>query len=152
MDEEKKEVLYQLKSTFEYAFKGENRTASFISLRPPTMREHHPASQLKQSIMTMIRTTYSGDEILKAGDQAKSSNQGDTTADDDITAELILTLLFSSDNLDINVVFEQAKVLFKAGVALIDGEQVLNNPLVDKMSIDDFQNIVGEYIANFILA
>lgn len=150
--EKEKEVLYELKTPFEYAFKGENRTASFISLRAPTMIEHHPASKLKQSIMTMIRTTYSADEILEAGNQADAGNSGDVTKDNEITAELILTLLFSSNNIDINIIFEQAKALFKSGVALIDGEQVLNNPLIQKMTIDDFQNITGEYIANFILA
>jgi len=144
MDSEKKETLYQLKNPFEYAFKGEQRNADFISLKAPSMKQHHQAAELQQSIMTMVREEYTDNDNPKDVD--------DSDKDGDITAELILTLMYCSKKVEVNIIFEQAKALFKTGVALIDGEQNFTAPLVDKMSIVDFENLTGEYIVNFILA
>lgn len=144
--ENENEFIYELKTKFEYSFKGEMREASFISLRAPTMKEHNLASKLKQSIYNLIKNE------TQENDTQEKKTEKSTDDDAEITAELILMMMFASNNIDINVVFEQAKELFGSGLALIDGEQKLNNPLVQKMSIDDFQNLIGEYIVNFILA
>jgi len=159
---DEKDILFELTSPFDYTVKGkgEKRTASFITLTAPTMKQHRSASRLKQSVMTLVRKDSLENEktsslkTIDPKEDSKEESEEESDEDSDITADLILTLLFCSNSIDINVVFDQAKALFIEGVALIDGEknQKFNVHLIDQMSIDDFQNLVGEYIANFILA
>jgi hypothetical protein len=64
---------------------------------------------------------------------------------------MVVSAIYGSNSIDANVVWEQAKALFKEGVALVDGEQKLTAPMIDKMSPDDFEKLTGEYVANFTL-
>ena len=41
--------------------------------------------------------------------------------------------------------------LFKSGVAYIEGEAKVTRPVLDEMSNDDLEGMLGEYLANFIL-
>ena len=137
---------YNLESPFKYAFKGDTRTASFITLLPPTMKQQKYAASLKQSIMRAARS-----DVAESTSKAVEKDTEDTT-EAEITAELVLALIFGSVGMDVNVIFGQAKDLFTHGAALVDGEEKLTIGLIDKMSVDDFQNLTGDYIANFTLA
>lgn len=139
------EVTYNLMNPFEYAFKGDQRNAEFITLTAPTMRQHSQAAALKQSIIKMV---------TKAVRDAESRDPTENEAEEDepVTAEMVISTIYGSDCVDANVVWEQAKALFREGVALIDGEQKLTAPLIEKMSPADFEKLTGEYIANFTLA
>ena len=139
---EPNEVHFELTEKFEYAFKGEQREAGFILLFPPTMRQHSQAAALKQSISKIV---------AKAVEGVDRDEEDDEEDDKPITAKIVINTIYSSACVDVNVVWEQAKALFKEGVALIDGEQKMTAPLVEKMSPKDFENLVGEYVANFIL-
>ena len=141
--EEVTEVTYELKKPFEYAFKGEQREAQFVSLFPPTMKQHSQAAALKQSIVRIVT-----DAVRNAGDE---SSEGVNT-EDSITSEMVVNTIYGSGCVDVSVIWEQVKALLKENVALIDGEQKLTAPLIDKMSPSDFENMAGEYIANFTLA
>lgn len=144
MKEEISECMFSLTKPFEYAFKGKQREASFISLTAPTMLQHSQAAALKQSISRMIvGVAEEVDEDLE--------DKEDDKGGDGITAKMLVGTIYTSKCVDANVVWEQAKALFKQGVALIDGEQKLTAPLIDKMDPEDFENLVGEYVANFIL-
>jgi hypothetical protein len=65
---------------------------------------------------------------------------------------MIVATIYGSACVEANVVWAQARALLKENVALVDGEQKLTTPLMEKMSPYDFESMVGEYIANFILA
>ncbi len=149
--EEKKEFTFELERPFEYAFGGEQRKVGFIALQAPTMKQHSQASSLKQSIVKMVReaTERAGNE---GGDADERDKDEGINQDDPITAEMVVATIYGSDAVGVNVVWEQAKELFKLGRAMVDGEQKLTAPLIDKMDPDDFEKMVGEYIANFILA
>jgi len=139
---EPKEVTAELTDSFEYAYKGDQREAQFISLFAPTMRQHSQAAALKQSIMKMIA------KAVKDVDDDST----DVSDESEVTAEMVITTIYTSECVEANVVWEQAKALFKEGAALIDGEQKMTAPLIEKMSPDDFEKTVGKYIANFTLA
>ena len=141
---EKSEVIFTLTTPFKYAFKGDQREAGFITLIAPTMRQHSQAAALKQSIIKMV---------TKAVRDAVDPNPDDDDKDEEeITAQMVVTTIYTSDCVDANVVWEQAKALFKEGVALLDGEQKLTASLIDRMDPADFEKLTGEYIANFTLA
>lgn len=147
---EQESIHHTLESPFEYAFKGETRKAGFISLHAPTMKQHSYAASLKQSIMRSVQSNE-GVEKLASNESKLVEEEGDKK-DGEITSQVVLSLIFNSKGVDVNVIFEQTKELFKHGGALIDGEEKLTTLLINKMSVDDFQNLTGEYIANFTLA
>lgn len=137
------EITHDLESSFQYAFKGEQRDASFITLTAPTMKQHSQAAALKQSIIRIVT------------DAARNANDKDDDSEDSegtITSEMIVTIVYANSCVDANVVWEQVRALLKEGLALIDGEQKLTVPLMEKMSPDDFEKMAGAYIANFTLA
>lgn len=141
---ETNEVTFDLTSKFEYAFKGEQREAGFIALSPPTMKQHHQAAALKQSIIRIVSEAVKG-----ADDQEEEKEEEE---EKEITSKMVVATIYGSSCVEANTVWGQARELLKGGVALIDGEQKLTTPLMDKMSPEDFENMVGEYIANFTLA
>lgn len=138
---EQSEVNFQLTKSFGYAFNGDQRQAEFITITPPTMRQHSQASALKQSMVKMVTAA-----VRDAVDTVSTDDN-----DDAVTSEMVVSAIYGSDSIDANVVWEQAKALFKEGVALVDGEQKLTAPMIDKMSPDDFEKLTGEYVANFTL-
>lgn len=142
------EVTYNLMNPFEYAFKGDQRNAEFITLTAPTMRQHSQAAALKQSIIKMVTKAVRDAQSRKP---TKKEDEEDEE-DEPVTAEMVISTIYGSDCVDANVVWEQAKALFREGVALIDGEQKLTAPLIEKMNPVDFEKLTGEYIANFTLA
>lgn len=140
------EATYTLNVPFSYAHKGESVEAQFITLKAPTMKQHSQASSLKQSIMKLLKS------VTDDADESEKSESKDDSDDSELSGENLVMLMFSSDVVDINVIFEQAKAVFKAGCALVDGEQPLNGNLIEKFDPEDFQNLVGEYILNFTIA
>lgn len=144
--EEAQEVTCNLITKFEYAFKGDLRQAEFITLTPPTMKQHHQAAALKQSIMRTISSFNSDSD-----DDENASEEGKSKEDEKITSKMIIQIIYGG-SVEVNVIWGQVRELLRTGVALIDGEEKLTIPLMDKMHPDDFENLAGEYIANFTLA
>lgn len=145
MQEEISEYTFTLTKPFKYAFKGDQRDAGFVLLTAPTMLQHSQSSALKQSISKIVASAIEGIEDAGDGDEGEDKDVGG------VTAKMVINTIYTSTCVDANIVWEQAKALFKQGVALIDGEQKLTDPLLLKMDTQDFENLVGEYVANFIL-
>jgi len=135
------EVITELKDGFSYAFKGEEQNATFITLLPPTFKQIDKIAPLKQAFVCAIN------EISQ--DVQQSADDVEESADDSITGPQILVLLYRS-TCDMTKVFLHAKDLFNSGAALVDGETKLTIPLMEKMSVPDFEKLVGDYLANFI--
>jgi len=135
------EKSINLTTEVEYASKGETEKAKMVIIRPPTSRHINECSILKQCFFRAARSFSDGKE--KA--EKKETNE------DDLTAEDVMQMMYSSD-IDITEVISAIRKLFKKGVLFFDGEVVATDPLMEKLSIDDFQTIAGEYLVNFILA
>ncbi len=142
VDEIKTEFRYVLASTFQYSKEGEQTNAKFIALTAPTSKCMRECAALKQA-------------FFRAIDDQKDAKaaRGDVDTDLEITGEDILSMLSMSKTVDLPDLLDTAKQLFlMPGIALIDGEHKLKTTLIERMHIDDFQNMFGEYMVNFILA
>ena len=135
------EHIYELKHPFKYANKGEQVDASFITVFAPTFKQIDKVAPIKQAFTIAIDELNSDD--VKIEEDKKEEDSG-------ITPTMVLQLLYRA-NADVTKVFLHARELFKSGAALIDGESSLTIPLMDKMSLDDFEGVLGVYIANFIV-
>jgi hypothetical protein len=135
------EVRYELKSQFEYANKGLNEKASYILLKAPTSESIDDASDLKEYFFRAIE-----------GMSSKSDSQ-QSSDDSSIDAEQMILTLSMSKEVKLKEVLKTARRLFiESKCALVDGEVPLHQGTIDKISIEDFEGMVGEYLVNFILA
>ena len=136
------EVITELIQPFSYAHKGDTQDATFITLLPPTFKQIDKIAPLKQAFVTAISD-------VSAGEQVAAVDTDDAASEDDITGPQIMALMYRS-TCDMTKVFLHAQELFKSGAALVDGEVKLTTPLMEKMAVNDFERLVGDYIANFI--
>lgn len=134
------EFQYILKQPFTYAHKGDNVEAKFIALTAPTSKTTHECAALKQSFF-----------------RAMSEREGTSETTDDTDIEIegadVMSLIAMSKDVDLPEVLDIGKRLFQMpGIALVDGETKFGNAILDRMSLDDFEDMLGEYMVNFILA
>jgi len=135
------EITFNLTEPFNYAEKGEQVEAKFITLKAPTSRNMSHIAFLKQAF---YRALPKNQEV---------KNQDDVKKDDEITGEDIMTILSASMDVELSSVLVTAKELFASkDIALVDGETKVTKPILDDMGPDDFFAMTGEYLANFILA
>ncbi len=134
-----KDVIVELKQPFSYAAKGDTEEASFIYLFPPTVKQIDKMAPLKQAFVTAINDLSS---------DLDSTQEVEAEASGEITGPQIMAMMYRS-SCNMASVFLHAQELFKSGAALVDGEVKLTIPLMEKMSVDDFEKAVGEYLANF---
>lgn len=137
------EITYELKSPFEYAFKGDTRTATFITLSAPTVESIGYIAKLKQGFMKAITHNKVTDDAPKTDD--KSDDIGG------LDGNMIMTMLSMSD-IDYAQYMQTARTTFiDSGVALIEGEEPIKKALMSKMSVSDLEGMTGEYLKVFIL-
>lgn len=132
------EITFQLKKYIPYAYEGEEIDGKFIILYSPTRKQMEQCVFLKQAFFKAAKS------IESDGKQEK----GEST---EIKGQDIMSLLYSSD-VDMHKVILSGIALLKSGVAKIEGVKDMTSPMIDKMGQDDLENIIGEYIANFIVA
>ena len=137
------EITYDLKSPFEYAFKGDMRNASFITLTAPTVENIGYIAKLKQGFMKAI-----SNQTQEATPDSSDKQSGGF---DDLTGDMIMAMLSMSD-IDYAAYMQTARATFlDSGIALIDGEEPLKKGVISKMSVSDLEGMTGEYLKVFIL-
>lgn len=134
------EVNYELKGKLEYAFKGELKQAMFVTLSAPAFKQVDKVAPLKQALTAAIRDLPTPNPEHKAA----------SASDEKITGPEIIQILYQGTG-EMARVLAHARQLFISGVALIDGETRFTLPLIDDMSMDDVEGMLGEYLAAFIV-
>ncbi len=139
-DEMKTEFNFTLTTQFQYAEgSGEQISAKFITFHAPTRKSIKECSALKQAFFRAMN------------EQDTSKATGETEVE--IESKDIMALLAISNKVDLPDVMEVAASLFQIpGIALIDGEHKFKTALMDRVSVDDFEAMLGEYLLNFTLA
>jgi len=146
----KKEVIYTLPegSEFEYGKAGNLQTCAFITLLPPTSRNMEECAFLKQAFFQAVR-----DQQDRSGGKDDDDDDDEKEEDDDSTlsGDTIVGILLVS-NVNFNTILIAAKTLFTSGIGRVDGEAKLTCPLIEKLSMDELEEMMGLYMSTFILA
>lgn len=138
-----KEFDFPLSTKIAYASvkEGEEVKGSFIKLTPPSSKQLTQCAFLKQSFIRAVTE--------------QSRNNPDAKEDKDSEAKIsgqdIIYLLYGSESVDMAKILLSAIELFKSGVAMIDGETKVTKPILEEISNDDLEGMLGEYLANFTL-
>ena len=133
-------ITYTLQAPVQYAHKGELVTGTFVELAPPTSRNMNECAQLKQAFFRALPKTGAVDVDAEEGKDAE------------LTGDAIMTLITMSPDVELASVLVTGRELLTSGVALVEGEEKLTKPILDSMSADDLEGMIGEYMVNFILA
>lgn len=135
------EITVELRDGFNYTNKGDVHKATFINLTPPAFKQMSYVTPIKQAFTAAISEIQSNQKVKAEPGQEKGEAS--------ITASEVVALMhsWSGDMVKVNL---WAQGLFKQ-CALIEGEVSMTTPLIEKMSMYDFENLLGSYIANFII-
>lgn len=138
------DVIYTLKHPFQYTSGGDVVDASFITITAPNYKQLQHAVPIKQAFAVAIsEISVSDADREKAAAESKEDGE-------QIKPEQAMQLIYASSR-DANKTLLYAAELFKSGAALIDGETKITAPLLEKMSGEDFEGLVGAYLVNFIV-
>lgn len=147
-------VRVVLTSPVEYAGKdGKLHNGSFVELQAPTSAAFRVAVRIKQQMLRAIMS----EQRKAASDPLRAPAAPETEAPDAAVAESptgadMLAMLAQSDA-DLAEIGDLVRELIVShGIALLDGEVKMTALLVDRLSLRDFEAIVGEYLATFPLA
>lgn len=138
------EKVYNLTTGFEYAFKGDNVTAVFIKIIPPTSKTIKHCSVIKQLFYRAATSIKNPENAAKEVEEKDSEKDSDD--------ESYYDIFYISESVDIELVLDSFRKLFKTGVLLLDGETKLTDPLLDKISLPDFEKLASIYLGNYIAA
>lgn len=139
-DEVKTQFDFPLTSPFEYAHKGSQQEAAFIRLTAPTSRNSRECAALKQA-------------FWRSADRPEGGKDDGKDVEIDIKGPDVIVMLAMSRDVELADVLDVARHLFTKGkVAVVDGETPLTKPLIDDMSQEDVEAMLGEYLVNFTLA
>jgi hypothetical protein len=135
---------YDLKQPFEYSLKGESPTAEFIELRAPSSKVVTICADLKQCF---LRASTGG-----SGETEKSTSDK-KPKEVEFTGDMIMMMVGMSKDVDLKSFYLHGSELFgKKGIALIDGEVSMKPEHLERISVEDFEAMLGEYLVNFTLA
>ena len=139
---EQKFIDFNLTTPISYAYKGEMQEGGFITLNAPTSKNMKECAELKQA-------------FFRALPKNQGAVQAEPTKDEEdaeLTGDAIMGLISMSDNVELSVVLATARELFSSGLAMVEGETKVTKPILDSLTLDDLECMVGEYLAVFILA
>ena len=141
--ERKTEHDFYLDTPLSYSSGSSQHDATFIRLYAPSSKVSRECSALKQAFLRAVPK--------EASTGAKA--QADNSAADNLIGSDVIDILAMSADVELPDVLDIGKRLLLApNIAKVEGEAKFTNALLERLSQEDFENMVGEYLVNFILA
>lgn len=137
----RQEFEYQLNQPLEYHSGGAVVEAKTLLCVAPSMNQLNQTAKLKQGFFKALKNAQ------------QSRNQAQETqapADVDLNADMVMGILYMGD-IDLVDYFNDFKSLLINGVCKIDGLVDLSAHNLNKMAISDLEQLLGQYIANFLI-
>lgn len=141
-------IKFQLSAPIEFAQKGELVYISELDLIAPTHRQRPLIIRLKQMVKKSLH-----DYALSLPTSKLPSAEMDAPSTEDtgpaLAGDLLIEILYLTD-IDLVKFFDTAKELLGSGTVTVGGEK-FGTFSFQKLSDEDFERLVGDYVANFIL-
>jgi len=136
----KTEIEYILTTGIEFHKGGELAVSKNVLLLAPSSKQLKHTVAMKQAFFQAISSF-----------ESEKKKESTKTDEFEMSGSDVLSMLYMS-TVDMEKFFNSARELFKSGAALLDGKQQFNDLMIDKVSVEDFEGMVGEYLINFIIA
>lgn len=142
----KKEFEFILNEEIEYQVEGDIKKTNKLLLKAPANINRRETYKLRQDLLKGMREAADfGNEQNQ--DQNQKLNK---SSQDDLDASTVLAGLFMS-SIDMTEYIETFEQLLLEECCFVDGKVKLTELLLKKISTDDLELLLGEYVANFIL-
>lgn len=142
------QINVPLRNPVEYDFKGEKVQASFVTIDPPTTKHIHLTSVLKQAFQ--VSAMKISRDRKENGAIAEEKESG---VEEKLSPSDIISMIYSGgDSINIKKVMLTGVDLLTSGIVLIEGEQKLTRPICESLCQDDYEEILGTILINFIIA
>ncbi len=134
-----KSFTFDLSEPLEYSRNGEVVLGEKIVLYAPKPAQRKKAMKLKQ---TFFQSLPKGDGSAQQNNKEKESEE--------IEGHMVLFIVAQSDA-DYAEFIETGRSLICDRNAKIDDAEYLTTFTMDKIDLDEMENMVGQYVANFIV-
>ena len=142
---EKGEFDFVLTEPVDYHAGGESRQGKLLVLRAPSNKVRQQRTKLKQWFMQSLAELQTGNTTTDGAKDGGISEQE--------FAEYVVHLLYSSKTVSmVNILDEFKALVCSPGICKVENEVDMTSAIFDKLDSDDTDRMVGEYLANFILA
>lgn len=128
------------KTAFKYQQDGQNLESNELLLIAPSYKTRKHTNVLKQLFFRAAKSFGEANKSKKAGND-----------DDELKAEDIV-LMLNASSIDMNDVYDAFEKVLLSGHCKIEGEIDLRQHHLDTMDIEDVEEILGRYLADFLLA
>lgn len=139
------EFKYTLQSPVKVARAGEEELIFNLTLKSPTAKHRSHLIRLKQGFLKAAVSAQRNNVIGNA------ENKTVEPEDQEITGDAIMALLYISD-IDLAALEEEFRTLLLAGICEVLEGVNLNPYTAEQLSLQDFEGIMGAYMANFIIS
>ena len=139
------EFNYTLKAPVKVAKGGEEELVFILKLKCPTAKHRAHLIRLKQGFLKAAVSAQRSNAM-----QVESNAPQEDEGHSEITGDAIMALLYISD-VDLVGLEDEFRSLLLAGVCEVLEGVNLNSHTAEQISLNDFEGLMGEYLANFII-
>lgn len=129
---------FTLSEPVDYQTGGENTKASMLELTAPSVNNRKRVAKLKQGFMRVIN------------DLPETAKKEEKKDNEKVKPEEILTLI-QMGSIEYDEYIDIFVNLLTSGVCKIEGEVAMTQLIAEKISFEDMERLMGEYLVNFIL-
>ena len=137
---------FTLSKSIEVSSDGEFVSVDEITCHSPSVKHKKPTIRLRQKFMHAIKNSSDGKE-------GKKPRDGDPKKE--LTGSDIEAMIFMGGGNDeefaVNFMDTFQNMLLTPGVAYV-GKEALRGSDLEKISCEDFERLMGQYIANFFIS
>lgn len=150
---------YALLGELKYAtHDGEMNEAQFIEMNAPTGRHSRYVAALRQAIVKAIveegrvSAALDSEEVRQGPPAPEKEPAEDEDEQVEIADGIEIVNILARSSVSLADTYKIARELFlQKGILKVDGDVQMTQMLIDKMTAQDFERLVGSYIANFTL-
>jgi len=128
---------------------GETVTASELHLYAPSERSRDIAPLIKQMFTQALMSGRDMASQQNLDEQKRDANPNEEVKMD---GEVVITLLYMSKVVDIIKMCDLfRKLILSPNICFLDDKQPITSLLLENLSMEEFDRLMGEYLANFML-
>lgn len=139
------ELQFELTKPITYHAGGEDVEGAFVTLTAPSYKQMDKCVPLKQAFYRAAASME--DDSQEAGAQTNASAEESA-----LTPEGLMSLFYQSKEDMVKIILYGVELFKSPGIAQLDGSVNMTQPMIEKISQDDLENMLGFYMVNFILA
>ncbi len=145
MTERKDSFEFELSEPLKYHHSGNEETGNLLVLKAPSLKQNGRRIKLQQTFFQAVQSMRSKNPHL-------AEQEDEDQQDKEITGPEVLAMLLASDADMVSFHEEFEKLMCSGTICMIEDQEKMTKVIWEKLHYDDVDALLGEYMANFIVA